>query len=107
MTATNANSSATLLSERDGDLAIRTLNVPARLNPLTPDMQLGLREQLARLPAHAVREIRDACKSVGSQPLEVQMHDEAERYREPVDRALFAEGVPAFRQKCDPVLRSA
>ncbi|MCL1961509.1 MAG: enoyl-CoA hydratase-related protein [Desulfovibrionaceae bacterium] len=35
--------------ERDGDVAILSLNIPARLNPLTEHMQRAMRDTLARL----------------------------------------------------------
>lgn len=63
--------------------------------------------RLASLPAHAAREIRNAYESAGNLPLEAQMHYEAERQRELIDRPEFAEGVKAFREKREPVFRSA
>lgn len=64
---------------------------------------LAVAQRLARLPAHAAREIRHAYESAGSVPLEAQMHYEAERQRELIDRPEFAEGVKAFGEKRDPV----
>lgn len=64
---------------------------------------LATAQRLARLPAHAAREIRNAYESAGSVPLEAQMHYEAERQRELIDRPEFAEGVKAFGEKRDPV----
>lgn len=64
---------------------------------------LAIARRLARLPAHAAREIRRAYESAGSVALEAQMHYEAERQRELIDRPEFAEGVKAFGEKRDPV----
>lgn len=43
------NQSAPLLVEHDGDVAIVSLNLPDRLNPLTLEMQQALRVLLARM----------------------------------------------------------
>lgn len=64
---------------------------------------LAIAQRLARLPAHAAREIRNAYESAGNVPLEAQMHYEAERQRELIDRPEFAEGVKAFGEKREPV----
>ncbi|MNY17132.1 1,2-epoxyphenylacetyl-CoA isomerase [compost metagenome] len=64
---------------------------------------LAIAHQLARLPAHAAHEIRAAYESAGNQSLLAQMHYEAERQRELLDRPEFAEGVRAFQEKRDPV----
>jgi 2-(1,2-epoxy-1,2-dihydrophenyl)acetyl-CoA isomerase len=64
---------------------------------------IALARRLARLPAHAAREIRSAYESAGSQSLNTQMRYEAGRQRELIDRPHFAEGVRAFREKRDPV----
>lgn len=64
---------------------------------------LGLAQRLARLPAHAAREIRAAYESAGRSTLVEQMRYEAERQRELLDGAAFAEGVRAFREKREPV----
>lgn len=63
---------------------------------------LALAHRLARLPAHAAREIRSAYESAGSLPLDAQMRYEAERQRELIDRPEFAEGVRAFLEKREP-----
>ena len=68
---------------------------------------MAVAQRLARLPAHAAREIRNAYESAGNLPLEAQMHYEAERQRELIDRPEFAEGVKAFREKREPVFRKA
>jgi 2-(1,2-epoxy-1,2-dihydrophenyl)acetyl-CoA isomerase len=64
---------------------------------------MAIAHRLARLPAHAAHETRNAYESAGSVPLEVQMHYEAERQRELIDRPAFSEGVKAFGEKRDPV----
>ncbi|MDM0072708.1 enoyl-CoA hydratase-related protein [Variovorax sp. J31P207] len=64
---------------------------------------LAIAQRLARLPGHAAREIRNAYESAGSVSLESQMHYEAERQRELIDRIEFSEGVKAFIEKRDPV----
>ena len=45
----HAEADSSILFERDGDVAILSLHVPARLNPLTLDVLRGLREHVARL----------------------------------------------------------
>jgi 2-(1,2-epoxy-1,2-dihydrophenyl)acetyl-CoA isomerase len=40
-----------LILERDGPLAILTLNIPSRMNPVTLDLMQSLRESLAQLAA--------------------------------------------------------
>lgn len=64
---------------------------------------LAIAQRLARLPAHAAREIRNAYDSAGRVDLPVQLHYEAERQRELIDRPEFSEGVKAFGEKRDPV----
>lgn len=64
---------------------------------------LAIAQRLARLPAHAAREIRQAYESAGRVPLQEQLHYEAERQRELIDRPEFSEGVKAFREKREPV----
>jgi 2-(1,2-epoxy-1,2-dihydrophenyl)acetyl-CoA isomerase len=66
---------------------------------------MAIARRLARLPAHAAQEIRAAYELAGTQPLEAQMHYEAERQRELIDRPEFAEGVKAFGEKREPVFR--
>jgi len=66
---------------------------------------LALAQRLARLPAHAAKEIRAAYESAASQTLVGQMRYEAERQRELLDRPEFAEGVKAFLEKREPVFR--
>ena len=55
--------------------------------------------RLARLPAHAVTEARQAFEHASRHSLPEQMHYESERQRELIDRPEFAEGVAAFLQK--------
>lgn len=64
---------------------------------------LAIAQRLARLPEHAAREIRQAYESAGRVPLQEQLHYEAERQRELIDRPEFSEGVKAFREKREPV----
>jgi 2-(1,2-epoxy-1,2-dihydrophenyl)acetyl-CoA isomerase len=59
-------------------------------------------ERLARLPAHAVREARQAFEAAERHTLPEQLHYESERQRELIDRPSFAEGVTAFLQKRPP-----
>ncbi|MDP9901067.1 enoyl-CoA hydratase-related protein [Variovorax ginsengisoli] len=66
---------------------------------------VAIAQRLARLPAHAATEIRNAYESAGSVGLEAQLHYEAERQRELIDRPAFAEGVKAFGEKREPVFR--
>ncbi|MGO4391228.1 enoyl-CoA hydratase-related protein [Variovorax sp. M-6] len=66
---------------------------------------VAVAQRLARLPAHAAREIRAVHESAASQSLVGQMRYEAERQRELIDRPEFAEGVAAFMEKRDPVFR--
>lgn len=63
---------------------------------------LQLAERLARLPAHAAREIRHAFDSASQQGLSTQLQYEARRQRELIDKPEFMEGVSAFLQKRDP-----
>lgn len=64
---------------------------------------LALAQRLAKLPAHAAREVRAAYDSAGRVSLVEQMRYEAERQRELLDAPSFAEGVKAFREKRDPI----
>lgn len=67
------------------------------------DQALALAQRLARLPAHAVREIRSVYEHAARHSLTEQMRHEAERQRELIDRPEFAEGVQAFLAKREPV----
>ena len=60
-------------------------------------------QRLARLPAHAVHEARQAFEHAGRHGLPEQLHYESERQRELINRPAFAEGVAAFLQKREPV----
>lgn len=64
---------------------------------------LALAQRLARLPAHAAREVRAAYDSAERSTLVDQMRYEAERQRELLDSPAFAEGVRAFREKREPI----
>lgn len=60
-------------------------------------------KRLARLPAHAVIEARNALEASARHTLPEQLHYESERQRELIDQPAFAEGVAAFLQKRPPV----
>ncbi|RYF32245.1 MAG: enoyl-CoA hydratase [Comamonadaceae bacterium] len=60
-------------------------------------------QRLAKLPAHAVQEARDALAASERHTLDEQMHYESERQRELIDKPSFGEGVAAFLQKRPPV----
>lgn len=63
---------------------------------------IAVAQRLARLPAHAVGEIRAVYEHSGSHSLVEQMRYEAERQRELIDKPSFAEGVKAFMAKREP-----
>lgn len=67
------------------------------------DEALALARRLARLPAHAAMEARYALDAAATGSLADQLHYEAERQRQLIDGAAFAEGVRAFVQKREPV----
>ena len=67
------------------------------------DEALALARRLAQLPAHAAPEIRRASDAAGANTLLEQLHYEASRQRELIDRPEFREGVRAFLEKRDPV----
>jgi len=67
------------------------------------EQALALAQRLARLPAHAAREIRSVYEHAARHSLTEQMRHEAERQRELIDRPEFAEGVQAFLAKREPV----
>lgn len=56
-------------------------------------------QRLAKLPAHAVQEARNAFAASERHTLDEQMHYESERQRELIDKPSFGEGVAAFLQK--------
>jgi 2-(1,2-epoxy-1,2-dihydrophenyl)acetyl-CoA isomerase len=62
-------------------------------------------QRLARLPAHAAKEIRAAFESAAVQPLVAQLRYESDRQRELIDHPAFAEGVAAFLEKREPVFK--
>lgn len=66
---------------------------------------VAVAHRLARLPAHAAKEIRAAYESAASQSLVGQMSYEAQRQRELIDHPDFGEGVKAFMEKREPVFR--
>jgi 2-(1,2-epoxy-1,2-dihydrophenyl)acetyl-CoA isomerase len=66
----------------------------------------GIAQRLARLPAHAVLEAREAFEASEHHTLKEQLHYESERQRELIDRPSFREGVSAFLQKRPPVFES-
>jgi len=72
-----------------------------------PDDQLAAQAQalalrLAQLPAHAAQEIRRTYDHAEGATLPEQLHYEASRQRELIDRPEFAEGVRAFLEKREP-----
>jgi 2-(1,2-epoxy-1,2-dihydrophenyl)acetyl-CoA isomerase len=69
---------------------------------LMPDA-MALAHRLARLPAHAALETRRVYDAAAVNTLAQQLHYEAERQRELLDRPAFAEGVQAFLDKRPPV----
>lgn len=66
----------------------------------------SIAQRLARLPAHAVIEAREAFEASERHTLKEQLHYESERQRELIDRPSFREGVSAFLQKRPPVFES-
>ena len=56
-------------------------------------------QRLARLPAHAVQEARNAFAASERNTLDEQLHYESERQRDLIDKPSFGEGVAAFLQK--------
>jgi 2-(1,2-epoxy-1,2-dihydrophenyl)acetyl-CoA isomerase len=72
---------------------------------LLPEAQ-KIAQRLARLPAHAVLEARQAIEASQRHTLSEQLHYESERQRELLNRPTFAEGVAAFLQKRAPVFPS-
>jgi 2-(1,2-epoxy-1,2-dihydrophenyl)acetyl-CoA isomerase len=63
---------------------------------------LAVAHRLALLPAHAALETRRAYDAAAGNSLAEQLHYEAERQRELIDRPEFAEGVRAFLGKRAP-----
>ncbi len=64
-----------------------------------PAEALKVAHRLARLPAHAVQEARQAFAHAERSTLPEQLHYESERQRELLNRPAFTEGVAAFLQK--------
>ena len=62
----------------------------------------ALAQRLAQLPAHAAQEIRRTYDHAEGATLPEQLHYEASRQRELIDRPEFAEGVRAFLEKREP-----
>jgi 2-(1,2-epoxy-1,2-dihydrophenyl)acetyl-CoA isomerase len=60
---------------------------------------LTLARRLATLPAHAAIETRRAYEAAANNTLDAQLHYEAERQRELLDKPDFKEGVQAFLEK--------
>lgn len=67
------------------------------------DEARAIAQRLARLPAHAVLEAREAFEASEHHTLKEQLHYESERQRALIDRPSFREGVSAFLQKRPPV----
>lgn len=66
------------------------------------DEAMSIARRLALLPAHAALETRRAFDAAALNTLPQQLHYEAERQRELLDRPEFAEGVRAFLEKRTP-----
>jgi 2-(1,2-epoxy-1,2-dihydrophenyl)acetyl-CoA isomerase len=66
------------------------------------DEALALARRLARLPAHAALEARQAFEAARRHTLAEQLAYEARRQRELIDSPEFAEGVRAFSEKREP-----
>ncbi|MBI5256901.1 MAG: enoyl-CoA hydratase/isomerase family protein [Burkholderiales bacterium] len=63
---------------------------------------LAIAQRLAKLPAHATLEARRAFDAAASNTLVQQLHYEAERQRELLNKPSFMQGVRAFLEKRDP-----
>ncbi|GER13511.1 enoyl-CoA hydratase-related protein [Variovorax boronicumulans] len=70
------------------------------------DEARAIAQRLARLPAHAVLEAREAFDASEHHTLKEQLHYESERQRALIDRPSFREGVSAFLQKRPPVFET-
>lgn len=66
------------------------------------DQAQALAARLAQLPAHAAQEIRRTYDHAERVSLSEQLHYEASRQRELIDRPEFTEGVRAFLEKREP-----
>ena len=66
------------------------------------DEALATARRLAQLPAHAALETRRAYEAAAGHTLDQQMHYEAERQRELLDKPEMKEGVAAFLEKRAP-----
>lgn len=66
------------------------------------DEARAIAQRLARLPAHAVVEAREAFEAAERHTLKEQLHYESERQRVLIDGPSFREGVSAFLQKRPP-----
>lgn len=60
-------------------------------------------QRLAKLPAHAVQEARNAFAASERHTLDEQLHYESERQRDLIEKPSFGEGVAAFLQKRPPI----
>ncbi len=69
------------------------------------DEAMRIARRLARLPAHAAIETRQAYEAAGRNNLRAQLQYEAGRQRVLLDRPEFEEGVRAFLEKRDPEFR--
>ncbi|WP_326536073.1 enoyl-CoA hydratase-related protein [Pseudorhodoferax sp.] len=67
-----------------------------------PQAALAMARQLARLPAHGVREARAAFDAARRNDLRTQLDYEADRQRELLDLPTLDEGVAAFFEKREP-----
>lgn len=66
---------------------------------------LAMGQRLAQLPAHAAQEVRRAYSHGEQCGLVEQLHYEAQRQRDLIDKPSFQEGVQAFLEKRTPVFQ--
>lgn len=67
---------------------------------------LAIAQRLARLPGHAIHEVRALYEQAGNNTFEQQLDLERDRQMTLADRPAFAEGVRAFLEKRAPRFRN-